>query len=175
MISNKLRIIKMRKYKKNGWWILKNFRETWIKTLEKKYWDEYYIEVKDESITYYSESYEAWKIWWVSVWFMSDIYKKYWFEFDEKETHKQDVLAECNRCIEEKKYELENEWFLKRIITNYQIMSMKGQKDMVEKWYQPQYWEVNWHKITVWDTVDVYFDPNNPENYRVDIDFLFKK
>lgn len=133
------------------------------------------IEIKDGNRTYYSEPHAAWRIWWMPIWFMSNIYNKYWFEFDEKETHKQDVLLECDRRIEKITYGLEHGWFFKKIILKWELSLMQKERDSVQKWYEPQYREVNWHRITVWDTVDVYFDPNNPENYRVDIDFLFKK
>ena len=175
LLDNKLKIIKMKKYKKNGNWELRKLEVTWIKKRSTKQYDEYYLEVKDGNTTYYSESYWGWKVWWVSIWFISDIYKKYWFEFDEKETHKQDVLRECDMHIEEKKYESENEGFFKKLLLKWKLILIENQRNIIEKWYQPQYWEVNWHRITVWDTVDVYFDPNNPENYRVDIDFLFDK
>ena len=46
---------------------------------------------------------------------------------------------------------------------------------IIESWNIPQYWEVDWNKVSVGDSVDVYIDPNNPEIYWVDIDFLFDK
>ena len=49
------------------------------------------------------------------------------------------------------------------------------EKWVIESWNISQYWEVNWNKVSVWDTVDVYIDSNNPEIYWVDIDFLFDK
>lgn len=35
--------------------------------------------------------------------------------------------------------------------------------------------EYNWIFIRIWDTFDVYIDPENSKNYWVDIDFLMEK
>jgi len=176
LLTYSLKINRVKKYKENGLWIKKTLKVIWInKRYEGYYWWYYYVSVMDWNVEYLSDASNEWKIWCVSIWHINEIYKKYWFEFDEKETYKQEVLAECNRCIEEKKYESENEGFFKKLLLKWKLILIENQRNIIEKWYQPQYWEVNWHRITVWDTVDVYFDPNNPENYRVDIDFLFDK
>jgi len=178
-LYKELKIFKVKKYKGNWWWIVKQLTVTWIKTDIRK-WEGYsttyyYIEAKKLDDVYYSSEHSVWKIWGTSVQMLNEIYQKYWFEFDEKETHKQDVLRECDRRILEEKCELESEWMIRRVISEWWIMSMQGQRKIVEKWYEPEYWEVNWHRITVWDTVTVYIDPDNPKYYRVDIDFLFNK
>ena len=39
----------------------------------------------------------------------------------------------------------------------------------------PEYRKINWHKIVIGDTIDVYFHPNNHQYYRVDVESLFDK
>lgn len=38
--------------------------------------------------------------------------------------------------------------------------------------YEYPYWIFNWKKVTVWDSINVYIDPNNRKLYLVDLSFL---
>ena len=173
-IRNPLKIMKVKKYKENWLWEVKLLKVTAIK----QDWEQhvYYAEAKDGDIIYCSNGYFEWDMWWIPRERMEEIYRKYWFEFDENETYKQEVLGEIDRRIEELQYETKNnEWYFKNQITKYTLYTDKKEKNIVEEWYEPAYWEVDWHRITVWDTVTVYIDPENPKYYWMDIDFLFEK
>lgn len=38
--------------------------------------------------------------------------------------------------------------------------------------YEHPYWIFNWKKVTVWDSINVYIDPNNKKSYLIDLSFL---
>lgn len=175
------KIDKVKNFKKNGRWNIKKVKITSIEQYESKSDDNskwfswYYAEAKEWDMTYCSDAYEEWHIWWTPISKIKELYKSYWYEYNENETHKQDVLREYDKRIAEKEFEVENGWFLKKLITKWWLVQMKWQKEIIEKEYEPQYREVNWKRITVWDTVDIYTDPNDEKNYWMDIDFLFDK
>jgi hypothetical protein len=122
---------------------------------------------------YCSDAYSKWHKWWTSISVLKNLYNKYWFEFDENETQKQDVLREYDRRMSEKKFEAENGSFFKKLNAKWELLFTKGERETIEKWYEPEYREVNWKRITIWDTVDIYIDPEDEKNYWMDIDFLF--
>ena len=124
---------------------------------------------------YCSDAHEGWEKWWTSEATLKKLYNKYWFEYDKDETHKQDILREYDKHITEKEIEAENGWFFKKLVVKWWLLLTKGQRETIEKWYEPPYREVNWKRISVWDTVDVFIDPEDEKNYRMDIDFLFEK
>lgn len=175
------KINKVKKFKKIGWWIIKKVKITSIEHYETSWSDDskwfswYYAEAEDWDMIYCSDAYSKWYIWWSPIPMLKEIYHSCWFEYNEKETHKQDVLRELDKRTAEKQYDAETWWFFKKIIAKWWLFSIKGQKEIIEKWYEPQYREVNWHRLTVWDIVDVYIDPNDEKNYWMDIDFLFDK
>lgn len=102
------------------------------------------------------------------------LYQNYWYEYDINEIHKKEVLHEINKDINELKDKVDNWWIFEKISAKKELSTLEENKKIVEQWYQPPYIIVNWHKISVWDTVDVYIDPNNEKNYWMDIDFLFE-
>ena len=164
-----------------GWWILKNVTVTSIEHYETS-WDDdsswfswYYVEAREWDMVYCSDAYSKWRRWWTSISILKELYRSYWFEYDENETHKQDVLREYDKRVSEKEFDAENGWFFKKLIAKWWLFFSKWEREKIEKWYEPAYREVNWHRITVWDTVDVYIDPDDEKNYWMDIDFLFDK
>ena len=170
---------KAKKYKKIWWWIIKKVKVTWIKiyTSQSKNssftW--YYIEAKEWDKTYYSDIYEKWRIWWIMKEDLEAIYNDYWYKYDENETYKQYVLKEYDRRMAQKECEIKTEWLFKKLSAKFWIYCMKNQREIIEKWYETPYREVNLQRIKVWDTVDVYIDPDDEKNYWMDIDFLFKQ
>jgi len=170
-----------KKLKRTGEWILKKIKITSIEHYESS-WDDnskwfswYYAEAKEWDMIYCSDAYAIWHRWWTSIAVLKELYKSYWYEYDENETHKNDVLREYDKRISEKEFEAENGWFFKKLIAKWWLFFTKWQREIIEKWYEPPYREVDWKRITVWDTVDVYIDPDDEKNYRMDIDFLFDK
>lgn len=180
--KRELKMDKAKKLKRNGWWIIKKVKITSIERYETHWWDEnskwfswYYAEAKEWDMIYCSDAYAKWHMWWTSLSTIKEIYNSYWYEYDENETHKQEVLKAYNDFIAKKHYEEQSWWFLKKLSAKWELFFAKWQKEIIEKWYKPPYREVNWKRITVWDTVDVYIDPKDETNYWMDIDFLFDK
>jgi hypothetical protein len=68
---------------------------------------------------YCSNAYNKWYRWWTPISNIKELYKSYWYEYDENETHKKDVLREYDKRTEEKKFEAENGRFLKKLITKW--------------------------------------------------------
>lgn len=172
---------KTKKLKHNWKWIVKHLKITSIEKFITS-WDEYsdneifyYVQVKDWSKILYSTPYSKWEVRWISKENLRNIYWMYWYEYDEKELHKQEVLTKIDKTIINSENSSKKSNGIKKIIINWKIKTSEDIKNIVEKWYTPTYWEVNWKKITVGDYVDVYFDPKNPKYYWIDIDYLFDR
>lgn len=182
-----LKYQKVKNYKKSWWWIIEKVKITSINVYHARdnvynshnntniSYPYYYAEADRWDTIYCSEAFSKWHIWWTSLGSIQKIYLIYGVQYDNDQTHKQELLQEINRRISDNQYNLENWWFLKRIASKVWNNYLEGQKKIIEEWYQPPYWEINWRKISVWDTVDVYIDPDDPNNYWMDIDFLFNK
>ena len=142
---------------------------------DSKWFSWYYAEAREGDMIYCSDAYSKWRRWWTLIPILKEIYRSYWYEYDENETHKQDVLREYDKRVAERQIDAENGWFFKKLAAKWALFFTKGQREIIEKWYEPPYREVNWNRITVWDIVDVYIDPEDEKNYWMDIDFLFDK
>ena len=132
------------------------------------------VKVKDWATSYYSLAYLKWKILWTSESDLKKIYNKYWFTYDENQSQQKDLLNFLEWEISKINCEIQNSSFFNGLILNKDLDKLIKEKWIIESWNIPQYWEVDWNKVSVGDTVDVYIDPNNPEIYWVDIDFLFE-
>jgi hypothetical protein len=64
-----------------------------------------------------------------------------------------------------------NPWFFKKIWLNQDIKIMKKYIDIANEWPITPYLVINWHKISVWDSIDVFVNPDKPSEYYVDLDF----
>ena len=60
-------------------------------------------------------------------------------------------------------------------IQEWKIDTVGEEKKSTESWNKISFLKLNWFKISVWDTVDVYIDPKDEKIYWMDIDFLFDK
>ena len=178
LIEN-IKLRKVKNFKRNWWWIVKKLKvddiTTHRVTTKNRTIDVFYVKVKDWENIYYSNAYKRWEINWTSTDELKEIYKSYWFHYDENQTQKKEVLQEIDRIIAETQYEIDNWGFLGNISRKRNLAATKEDREKVEYWYIPPYWQVEWNRISVWDTVDVYIDPGNSNNYWVDIDFLFDK
>jgi hypothetical protein len=144
--------------------------------LNKDSFDWYYLQAKDWDIIYCSDWILKNKV--KEVVLNSDltsIYKSYWYEYDDKETYKKAVLYDIDKQISESQHETQEWRFLQRKSAKTDLSNLQHEKKLVESWYQTPYIVIDWQKISVWDTVDVYINPNNEKNYWMDTDFLFKK
>lgn len=178
LIEN-IKINKVKKFKHNWGWIVRRLKVSNINEhmLSSKggSTDLYYVEVKDGDKIYYSNAYKKWEIKWISNEELRNIYESYWFQYDENQTKKREVLNEIDRIISEKQREMDNWRWFKKISAEWYLDITKEDREKVESWYIPTYWQVEWNKISVWDMVDVYINPDKPDIYWVDIDFLFEK
>lgn len=174
------RIKKIKKIKKR-WWIIKKVKITSFEEYHNS-WDEdkesfnwYYLEAKDGCMIYCSDAFYWGEIrWWVpSLEWLENVYKDYWFEYNEN--HKEDVLNAIDKRIEEQQYILQNAWFFKKINAKILLSAAEAAKQWVEIWYIPPQLKINWHTVSIWDTVNVYIDPEDENNYWMDIDFLLKE
>ena len=170
---------KLSKNFKNTWfWIVKKVKITSIEcysSWNEHDWDCIYLEAKDWDIIYCSNTFKWGKIlWWVpSLQWFEEIYKDYWFEYDEN--NKDDVLRAIDKRISEQGCIIQNEWFFKRIWAKMILSAAEAAKEYVERWYISPKLKINWHTVSIWDSVDVHIDPEDEKNYWMDIDFLFDK
>jgi hypothetical protein len=66
----------------------------------------------------------------------------------------------------------DNPWFFKKMWLKKDIDAMKKYIDIANEWPITPYLVVNWHKISVWDSIDVFVNPDKPSEYYVDLDFI---
>ena len=171
--------------KKNWKWTIKKFK---ISAIEEMNRHSKWIRARSDSFNWYYLQAEHWNVIYCSDGIEKDdvqevlispdvskIYRDFWYKYDKKETHKKEVLHEIDKDIAELEHKMKDWWFLKKYQQKKELYTLKEDKKLVEAWYQPSYIVVNWHKLTVWDTVDVYIDPEDERNYWMDIDFIFDK
>ena len=179
MLKAWLKLKRAKNLKHNWMWIAKKLKISEIckaKVSSSRWWsfNVICVKVKDWATPYYSLAHLKWKILWASESDLKKIYSKHWFVYDESESQKKDLLNWLEGEISKMDYDIQNSWIVKWLKLDKNLDKLIKEKWIVESW-NIQYWEVNWNKVSVWDTVDVYIDPNNPNIYRVDIDFLFSK
>ena len=172
---------KAKNLKRNWMWIIKKLKVNEIAKVKVsnnnrgKDFIAYSVKTTDWDIVYYSTAHTKWKISWVSQSDLEKIYNAYWFVYDEKQSQQKDLLNFLDWEISKTEYDIQNSWLFKKIKLKRILKNLKNGRQTIETWYMPQLWEVNWNKISVWDTIDVYIDPDDSDIYWVDIDFLFDK
>lgn len=180
MLKAWLKLKRAKNLKHNWMWTIKKLKVSEIckaKVSGNRWWsfNVICVKVEDWATSYYSLAYLKWKISWTSESDLKKIYSEHWFVYDENQSQKKDLLNWLEWEISKMDYDIKNSWIIKWLKLNKDLDKLIKEKWIIESWNIPQYWEVNWNKVSVWDTVDVYIDPNNPEIYWVDIDFLFDK
>ena len=180
MLKAWLKLKRAKNLKHNWMWIIKKLKVSEIckaKVSGNRWWsfNVICVKVEDWATSYYSPAYLKWKISWTSESDLKKIYSEHWFVYDENQSQKKDLLNWLEWEISKMDYDIKNSWIIKWLKLNKNMGKLINEKWIVESWSVPQYWEVNYNKISVWDSVDVYIDPNNPEIYWVDIDFLFEE
>ena len=179
MLKAWLKLKRAKNLKHNWMWIIKKLKVSEIckaKVSGNRGWNFNVIcvKVKDWVTSYYSLAYLKWKISWTSESDLKKIYSEHWFVYDENQSQKKELLNRLEGEISKIDYDIKNSWIIKWLKLNKDLDKLIKEKWIIESWNIPQYWEVNYNKVSVWDTVDVYIDPNNPQIYWVDIDFLFE-
>ena len=180
MLSLELKLKKAKNLKYDWMWIVKRLKiaeitKARVDRNKGGSFDVICVKANDWAISYYSTGHLKWEISGVSQSDLREIYKYHWFIYDEKQSQKKDLLSYFDWEISKTEYEMQNSWFFKRIKLEKNLQKLIKERQTIETWYIPQYWEVNGNRISVWDNVDVYIDSNNPNIYLVDIDFLFDK
>ena len=178
MIYAGLRLKRAKNLKPNWMWMVKKLKVSEIckaKVSSNRGWNFNVIcvKVKDWATVYYSLWYLKWKILWTSESDLKKIYSSHWFIYDEKRSQEKDLLNLFDSEISKVEYSIQNSWLIEKLVLKKNLADLIKEKWIIESWNIPQYWEVNNNKVSVWDSVDVYIDSNNPNIYRVDIDFLF--
>ena len=179
LLKEAIKMKKVENFKYNWWWIVKKVKVTAIKKTRANngsrwnYIDVYYFEAEDSGMTYYSKWSTKWVLLWTSLEELKLLYAKYWFTYDEKQSQKEALLKKLDELIAEKEYEIENSWIISKIVKSKKSAQLIVDKTSISLGYIPTYRQIDDKKVTVWDTVDVYIDPDKPERYWVDTDFLF--
>ena len=179
LIPKYLRKRKIKKLKYEWWWIIK--KATVSEVIERYYsWNEdrawyylYRLKAEDENGNFYiSEGFKNAEHWWRSE---EEMKKKYdWVVYDLAD--KDNAIKEINSNIQRLELELSNNpWFFKKIWLKKDIETMKKYIDIANEWPITPYLVVNWHKISVWDIVDIYVNPERPSQYYFDLDFTKEK
>ena len=168
---------KAKNLKRNWMWIVKKLKVDEIPKIKVSSKNGSFhvtcVKVIDGDRAYYSAGHKKWKIDGVAKSDLEKIYNTYWFVYDENQSQQKDLINFLEGEKSKLDYEIQNSSFFKKLKLNRNLDKLIKEKQTIESWYIPQYWEVNENKVSVWDNVDVYIDPNNPDIYFVDIDFLF--
>jgi len=174
-----LRKRKAKKLKYEWNWIVKRLK---ILSVKESYfsWDEdsswyylYRLEVKDETWNVYkSEYFKDAEHGWRTVEEMKVKYDGVTYDLSDKDN----AIKQLNDNLNRLEMELSNDpWLFKKIWLKQDINAMKKYIEIAKEWPINPYLVCNGHKISVWDTVDVFVDPENPNLYYFDLDFTKEK
>lgn len=169
---------KIKKFKYEWWWILKKVivsaaKERYEDWSDNSWYYVYRLEAKDEDWNFYrSEDLYKAKHGWRTI---EEMKKKYdWVIYDLSD--KDNVIKQISDNIDRLEMELQNNpWFFRKMSLKHDLKSMKNYLDIANEWPITPYLVCNGHKISVWDSVDVYVSPNNPNNYYFDLEFTEEK
>lgn len=67
-----------------------------------------------------------------------------------------------------------NKWFFKKLWLIHRIKVMQKYIEIANEWPKTPYLVRKGHKISVWDSIDVYVNPDKPSEYYFDLDFTKK-
>ncbi len=167
---------KKKKLKYEWTWILK---KTKVSVVGERYvsWDEdsswyylYRLEAKDENWNVYkSDEFKNAEHGWRTVEEMKKKYDGVIYDLADKDN----AIRQVHDNIHRLEMELQdNPWFFKKMWLKKDIDAMKKYIDIANEWPITPYLVVNWHKISVWDSIDVFVNPDKPSEYYVDLDFI---
>ena len=170
---------KKKKLKYEWTWILK---KTKVFVVGERYvsWDEdsswYYLsrlELKDETWNIYkSECFKDIEHGWRTEEEMKKKYDGIIYDLADKDN----AIKQLNDNLYRLEMELQdNPWFFKKMWLKKDIKAMKKYIDIANEWPITPYLVLNWHKISVWDSIDVFVNPDKPSEYYVDLDFTKDK
>jgi len=175
VVPKYLRKRKIKKLKYEWGWVMK---KAIVSVVGERYvsWDEdsswyylYRLEAKDETWNIYkSDEFKNVENGWRTVEEMKKKYDGVVYDLSDKDN----VIKQLNDNLNRLEMELQNNpWFFKKIWLNQDIKIMKKYIDIANEWPITPYLVINWHKISVWDSIDVFVNPDKPSEYYVDLDF----
>ena len=170
-----LRKRRLKKLKYEWEWVMK---KTTVSAVRERYvsWDEdsswyylYRLESKDESGNVYnSEEFKNAKHGWRTLEEMKKKYDGVIYDLWDKDN----AIKQVSDNIHRLELELQNDpWFFKKMSLKQDLKAMKNYLDMANEWPITPYLVCNGHKISVWDSIDVFVNPDKPSEYYVDLDF----
>lgn len=153
-------------------------KKTKVMAIWKRYakWDSRYspfyvyrLESVDENGNIYkSKEFEYVNHWWRSLEEMVKKYDGVIYDLWNKEV----AIKQIEDNIQHLQTALEsNPWFFKKMWLKRDIKAMKKYIEIANEWPIAPYLVCNNHKISVWDIIDVFVDPENPSLYYFDLDF----
>ena len=174
-LKNYLHKRKAKKLKYEWTWIVK---KTKVFAVKENYvsWDEdsswyyvYRLESKDETWNIYrSEDFKNAEHGWRTAEEMKKKYDGVVYDLADKDN----AIRQVNDNIQRLEMELSNDpWFFKKMWLKKDIKTMKNYIDIANEWPINPYLVCNGHKVSVWDSIDVFVDPENPSLYYFDLDF----
>ena len=170
---------KLRRLKYEWIWVMK---KTKVMAIWKRYakWDSRYspfyvyrLESVDENGNIYkSKEFEYVNHWWRSLEEMVKKYDGVIYDLWNKEV----AIKQIEDNIQHLQTALEsNPWFFKKMWLKRDIKAMKKYIEIANEWPITPYLVCNGHKISVWDTIDVFVNPDKPKEYYFDLDFTEEK
>lgn len=166
---------KIKKLKYEWGWVMK---KTTVSAVRERYirWDEdsswyylYRLEAKDETGNVYkSETFKDADYGWRTVEEMKKKYDGIIYDLADKDN----VIRQINDNIQHLEMELSNDpWFFKKMWLKNDIEAMKKYIDIANEWPITPYLICNGYKVSVWDSVDVFVNPDKPSQYYFDLEF----
>lgn len=165
---------KAKKLKYEWTWAIKKTKVSAVreKYIHEKWWSYYlyWLESKDESWnTYKSERFKNAEHGWRTSEEMKVIYDGVVYDLWDKDNAVKQVSDNINRL----EMELQsNPWFFRKISLKQDLKTMKNYLEIANEWPITPYLIINGHKISVWDSVDVFVNPDKPSQYYFDLDFM---
>ena len=170
---------KIQRLKYEWQWIVK--KATVSEVIEKYHsWNEdkswyysYSLKAIDENGDFYiSESFKNAEHGWRTVGEMKKKYDGVVYDLADKDN----AIRQVNDNLHRLEMELQdNPWFFKKMWLKKDIEAMKKYIEIANEWPITPYLVVNWHKISVWDSIDVFVNPEKPTQYYFDLEFTKDK
>ncbi len=86
--------------------------------------------------------------------------------------NKEAAIKNLNKNIERLGAELQdNPGFFRKCWLEWDIFTLKKYINIAKEWPIATYLVINGHKISVWDRIDVYVNPEDSKEYYFDLDF----
>lgn len=143
---------------------------TWFETQDthQKTPSNYYFKASNWIDIYNSEEFNAHLTW--SCWVIEERLKLMQIPYNPKNP-KDSIKALDDRLKTIEMWIQQHDWLQAKILMAAHAATQQI-KERLESWEVP-YITFKWHKLSVGDQVDVYIDPKDSKNYRIDTDFLY--